>query len=136
MPKGRRINLIGHSYGGDTAADIVEILPNRIHTLITIDPVSRINFPDYTLIRRNSSLRINVNAVSPVLSNGDIAAFFGGSWNDSSKDYSNIHIRAPFTHKQFEEMMHYKPSQTHQSPQELLNKYSKSVLTPHKKYHL
>ncbi len=40
LPKGRQVNLIGHSWGGDTAVLVAERLPERIHTMITIDPVS------------------------------------------------------------------------------------------------
>ena len=46
IPAGRRINVVGHSYGGDTAAEIVVSNPGRINTLITVDPVSR-NRPDF-----------------------------------------------------------------------------------------
>jgi pimeloyl-ACP methyl ester carboxylesterase len=97
MPKNRQINLIGHSYGGDTAADIAGIIPNKIHTLITIDPVGRSD-PDFKQVRKNTKIWINVNAVSSAISGGDIAALAGGMWNDSPEGYADIHIRAPYTH--------------------------------------
>ena len=100
--------MIGHSWGADTAADIVGKIPNRIHTLITIDPVSYF-VPDLSIIRKHTKIWINVNAVSPETSNGDIIAFFGSAWNDSPEGYADIHISAPYTHEQFREIMVYAP---------------------------
>jgi hypothetical protein len=40
LPADAQVNLIGHSYGGDTAAKAVALTTHPVNLLITIDPVS------------------------------------------------------------------------------------------------
>ncbi len=122
LPKTRRVNLIGHSYGGDSAVLVAERLPERIHTLITIDPVSHLNIIDYDSIRQNTKLWVNVNAVSEGTSFGDFLRGVGGAWNDEPEGRADIHIRAPFVHEAFDQMMRYHQSERTLSPQSLLNR--------------
>ncbi len=89
--KGRKINLIGHSYGGDTVAFIVIKLPNRIDKLITIDPASWI-WPDFAKVRQNVEIWVNVNAVGNGISGGDIAAFSGRNWYNNPRGFAHEHI--------------------------------------------
>src|SRR6185312_8196815 len=47
FPENSRINLIGHSYGGDTAVNLAAKLGKKINLLITIDPVGGESDPTY-----------------------------------------------------------------------------------------
>jgi pimeloyl-ACP methyl ester carboxylesterase len=120
MPKGSQINLIGHSLGGDTATEIVEAIPNRIHTLITIDPVSHFG-SNFRAIRNKAKLWINVNAIGENISGGDAISVFG-AWNDLPKNYSNMHLRMRFTHEDFNKMLLY-VFDGRNSIQSILNKH-------------
>jgi len=98
------INLIGHSWGGDTAADVAATLNSEgvgVDKLITIDPVS---WPwSRSEVVKNVSQWINVSA-APSTSNGfegDAWAQIGGKWNSG---YS-----APFHHNEFGSMMDWTP---------------------------
>jgi pimeloyl-ACP methyl ester carboxylesterase len=125
IPKGRKINLIGHSYGGDTAAKVAVQVPKRINILITIDPVSNRNKRvGYSDIAQSVGIWVNVNAVgnpnNSLLGNafqGGAAAFFGDAWNKSPKDYSDIYLEAPYSHADFRQMIKF----GEQSPQNILN---------------
>jgi hypothetical protein len=121
MPKSRQINLIGHSHGGDTATEIVETIPNRIHTLITIDPVS-IFRPNFRTLKDKTKLWINVNAVGESASTGDIAAFFGRAWNDAPDGHADKHLKMPFTHGLFDSMLFHR-FDGKINIQSILNKY-------------
>lgn len=54
LPKFMEINIIGHSWGGDTATEVVSSAPNRIRTLVTLDPVSTGLYTPYRVV--NSSV--------------------------------------------------------------------------------
>jgi pimeloyl-ACP methyl ester carboxylesterase len=89
IPKGIKINLIGHSYGVDSAAKIVEKLLTRIHTLITIDPVGG-DTQNIKTLKDKTKLWINVTAVGEGISIGDFWAGVSlSAWNDKPKNYAN-----------------------------------------------
>lgn len=121
LPKTRKINLIGHSYGGDTAAKVAQKYPGRIDMLVTIDPVSE-KRPDFVEVRNNVRKWVNVNAG---LSGSTIENFWAGigkSWDTLPKDYTHIFINAPFNHEQFTKMMRDAISDENGlSAQEMLN---------------
>ncbi len=126
LPKDTIINLIGHSYGGDTAADIVLDNPGRINLLITVDPVSLFQ-PDFEKVRKSVRKWININATGERndrgerrTTGGDLAAGFGRAWNNGPKDYSYF-ITALFSHESFDSMLKHKPSMDEISAQEILN---------------
>jgi thioesterase domain-containing protein len=83
------INLIGHSWGGDTAADVAEALGadgNTADLLVTVDPVSG-RKGDFTEVADGSSTWINIDAENPWPPNrSDFVADAGGPWNDKPRN--------------------------------------------------
>src|ERR1700728_888971 len=80
------INLIGHSYGGDTAAVIAARYKRRINVLVTIDPVGHTGTGTMNLMKGNCTVWVDVNAV-PEWHGGlsNLAAGIGGAWNEKPK---------------------------------------------------
>ena len=85
------INLIGHSYGASTAAQIASTINAPINQLILIDPVGRGSVGDF---RSNVQTLITVtaNPSSPNLS--DAIAFAGGKGAGLPVDKVIIFIRS------------------------------------------
>lgn len=94
QPPGTRIRLVGHSYGGDTAARIAARLGEvgqPVDLLVTMDPASRLNrtglvgsvrteFLDR--VRQGARRWINVNATGgSSLEPSNFIAGIGGSWD-------------------------------------------------------
>lgn len=105
QPAGEPINLIGHSYGGDTAATITANSARQINTLITIDPVSLIT-PNYSDVAKNSNFWMNVNAqTANSLERSNIIAGIGGAWNSSPKGYADLFVNSQANHADFSSMM-------------------------------
>lgn len=105
QPAGEPINLIGHSYGGDTAAKIAANSPRKIDMLVTIDPVSR-HPPDLDAVRNNTVTWIDVNAsTSSPWTFPNMVAGVGGAWNETPKAYADVFINASANHEQFSTMM-------------------------------
>jgi pimeloyl-ACP methyl ester carboxylesterase len=99
------IDLIGHSWGGDTAATIAENSPRKIDMLITIDPVS-VNRPDMNAVRNNTVTWIDVNAsTTSSWTFANMVAGVGGAWNDAPKAYADAFINASANHEEFSKMM-------------------------------
>ena len=112
------INLIGHSYGGSTAASVSQVLTAegiKVDLLITIDPVSRI----WTRERGNAALWVNLNATPAQTNSSDTIATIGGKWGDWPSDKANIHYDAPFNHADFKSLFEFTP-QTDPSAKQLL----------------
>lgn len=84
------INIIGHSYGGDTAYLVARDCGVDIANLITLDPVSRFTF----FITKPSKVGkwINVVASEEGWSFGDIVAGVGGAWGNVSTADLNISV--------------------------------------------
>ena len=65
-PQGTRIVLVGHSYGGDTAAQVAATLGAQgrpVDTLITVDPVGRgVNEGFLARVRAGSCEWVNIRA--------------------------------------------------------------------------
>jgi hypothetical protein len=122
IPNDTTINIIGHSWGGDTAAIIVLENPGRISTLVTVDPVSLIH-PDYSLIRNSVNNWANINAIGDP-NGGDISniiAGLGRDWGTEPESFVSIFISSPFNHASFEQMMRYN-FEENQSVQDILNR--------------
>lgn len=98
------INIIGHSYGGDTAAELAAHLGKEginVDLLVLIDPVG------YTRPEIGGNVLKLINAGSfPKKSIGlgldDSIAFVGGQWNTG--------YYTPYHHGQFAKMMDYAPT--------------------------
>ena len=113
--------MIGHSYGGSTAANIALERPGRIHTLITIDPVSRTTRPNMQHVRKGVQRWIHVNAVGGSWHTpSNITAGVGGSWDELPKGLADIFIEAPYNHADFDALIRFS-SIRQPSPQNLLN---------------
>ncbi len=102
--------LVGHSYGADTAYDVVLAVPARISTLITIDPVGG---PDRNYFGIREALRprgvwINVNATGGSSFRRDnMIAGVGGAWNNSPASMATYHYEMSITsHGGFRAMMY------------------------------
>ncbi|PIR34223.1 MAG: hypothetical protein COV36_01160, partial [Alphaproteobacteria bacterium CG11_big_fil_rev_8_21_14_0_20_44_7] len=108
LPKFFEINVIGHSWGGDTAADVINKSPSRARTLVTVDPVSH-GRPDYSEVSKNTDMWINIYATgNPKTSSiGDFSAFIGGHWGNSPESDADIFIEVPVIHEAFDAMLNY-----------------------------
>lgn len=88
LPADARIRIVGHSYGGDTAAKIVANSGRKIELLVTVDPVSR-GTPNFEKVRANTVRWINLyadwsdNGLLKSLGNG--ASWIGGQWKTDVK---------------------------------------------------
>jgi pimeloyl-ACP methyl ester carboxylesterase len=109
-PSDRNINLIGHSYGGDTAANIAIQNPGRISKLVTIDPVSRIYTPEMSHVRSSVGSWANINAQPQSRNDSDFIADGGGKWGDDVGISPSRHYNAPTNHDDFDGMMNFRPS--------------------------
>ncbi len=101
------INLVGHSWGGDTAADIAAMLMssgNLVDLLVTVDPVSRSqpNLSDTTFGARNW---MNINAAPSSTNGSDFIAFLGGKWGNSPAGFADTHFSVNTNHANFRAMM-------------------------------
>ena len=74
------INLVGHSYGGDTAYLVARDCGYSIDSLVTLDPVSHFTFD----ITKPSNVNdwTNVVASESGMSWGDVVAGIGGAWGE------------------------------------------------------
>jgi RHS repeat-associated protein len=104
------INLVGHSYGGSTAASVSRALKAAgidVNLLVTVDPVSRI----WSRGAGAAGTWVNVNA-APSSSNGfsgDSWATLGGKWGDWPNGKASSHYGAPFHHNEFGRMFEFAP---------------------------
>jgi pimeloyl-ACP methyl ester carboxylesterase len=110
LPEGTEINVIGHSWGGSTAANIVEDNPGKINKLITIDPVTkRIGRADFDKLKENTEQWINIDAIGRPgrTTGGDSVAI--RKWGIEPDEYADVFVQAPFAHEDFDAMINYKP---------------------------
>ena len=116
QPPGVKINLIGHSYGADTAAVVAARSERRIENLITIDPVSRKGAgsdegPSYAKVKSNTNWWHNVNSASPRRSidesipAGNVLAWLGGAWEERQRKFTDSFVTATADHPNFSAMM-------------------------------
>lgn len=122
-----RINLVGHSFGADTAAQIAAACGRRINLLITIDPVggtppadpkNRQTPRDIQLQRAKAARQsvdkwINVNADYVAAGGEDdsdkIVRRLSYKWGDVPDGIADVHLDAPLNHRHFRKMMAYGP---------------------------
>jgi len=105
-PQETRIVLVGHSWGGDTAAQIAATLGQRgrpVDTLITVDPIGRgLSDGFFQRIRAGSREWVNIRAHGSATSDfSDFVAAVGGTYGDGPRGYATRHIEAPVTHANF-----------------------------------
>jgi hypothetical protein len=85
---GGAVSVIGHSYGGDTAASVVAA-GHGVNSLTTVDPVGWTR-PSYSAVAANSGSWTNFNAVGGGWSTPNIIAGIGGAWNSGPSGYATI----------------------------------------------
>jgi len=110
------VAVIGHSWGGDTAAKAVAS-GNKVGALITLDPVSH-NPPDLDAVNSNAKNWINVNA-NPTDStrnkpglHGNFWAGIGGAWNGDPQGHASQHYNADINHAGIRDLMGYQQEQS------------------------
>lgn len=92
---GGNVSVIGHSYGGDMAAEVVAA-GHAVNALRTVDPVgwTRPNFAD---VAANSGSWVNYNAVGGGATWPNFVAGMGGAWNNAPSGYAS-HSNVPYDH--------------------------------------
>lgn len=85
--------VIGHSYGGDTAASVIAG-GHRVRYLVTADPVSMFR-PSLEAVSANSGMWFNINAQGGGSANW--VAGLGRSWDNAPSGYATLH-RIDFRH--------------------------------------
>jgi thioesterase domain-containing protein len=110
-PEATRIVIVGHSWGGDRAAQVAAAMGQRgrpVDTLITIDPVGNHTSDDYyRRVRWGSREWINVRAVPERPNFSDRVARMGRRYGDEPLNRATRHIRAPFNHSEFARMLRF-----------------------------
>lgn len=103
------VAVIGHSWGGDTAATVVAH-GRKVGSLITIDPVSEFS-PDLNKVRENSTVWINVNGnptkekrEEPGL-HGNFWADTFGKWKGDPDGIAHHHYNANVNHGEIRELI-------------------------------
>lgn len=104
------VALVGHSYGGDTAAQVVAD-GAQVGALVTLDPVSH-NPPSFQAVRANAGgVWINVNA-NPDRSRraaesnmGNFVAGMGGAWDEDPRGSADQYYNANVNHAEIHELM-------------------------------
>lgn len=83
------VTVIGHSYGGDTAASVVA-QGRAVKMLVTVDPVSWFR-PDFAAVQANAGIWTNWNATGGQGTLPNIIAGLGGAWNNAPSPYTTWH---------------------------------------------
>lgn len=84
---GPDVTVIGHSYGGDTAAEVIAA-GHKVDKLITVDPVGWTQ-PDFSAVAGNAGTWINYNSNGSGFHYTNVIAAFGGAWNNAPAQYAN-----------------------------------------------
>jgi hypothetical protein len=117
VPYGTRIVLIGHSWGGDTAARVAAELGQRgrpVDLLLTVDPVGSAGKATDNPMRADFLRSVsvgarewtNVEAVGGGTFEGsNILAALGGPYGDGPREFATRHIEANFRHGDFRDLL-------------------------------
>ena len=99
------INLVGHSWGGATAANVAEALgKDGVDLLITIDPVSR-RWSRPGDLSNNVGTWIDVNATPSKGNASDLLARLGGKWGDWPDGRADDYYTVDANHENFRTLM-------------------------------
>jgi pimeloyl-ACP methyl ester carboxylesterase len=108
LPDGAPVTLIGHSWGGDTAAQVALNLPKRITRLITVDPVGTFTpwLHSYDAIAKSVGKWTNINAQpGEERTAGDRVAGFGGRWGTGPAGAAHNFVTLNGHHDDFSRML-------------------------------
>jgi len=104
-PKETRIVLVGHRWGGDTAARAAAALGQQgrpVDTLVTVNPVGRGLSDDYfRRVRAGSREWVNIRAYGAAWDRTDVITVAGGAYADGPRGYATRHVEAPLNHGNF-----------------------------------
>jgi RHS repeat-associated protein len=111
VPRGEPINLVGHSLGAATAAEIAASTHRKIDNLVTIDPVGPLTVgrqpPVPCRQELNVGIWVDVNAnPGPKWDRSDYIADDGGKWGNRPETQADIYIEYSGHHADFLQMMH------------------------------
>lgn len=119
LPAGTDVSIVGHSYGGDTAAEVTQSLGQQnipVNKLITIDPVGHgWNDGFMSNVANNTDRWVNVQADPSSRNRSDWVAHIGSQVGTEVKPYVDDFIVSPSHHEDFGAMMNTAP-QGGQSP--------------------
>ncbi len=100
-PKGEKINIISHSWGGDTAAWVATRVNRQIDVLVTIDPVSCYP-PSFKKVKQNVSFWVNINHSGGSWYDIDnTVAGIGQDWGDGPEGYADYYTVYNYSHGDF-----------------------------------
>jgi hypothetical protein len=113
QPPGTRIVLVGHSWGGDTAARVAAQLGAEgrpVDLLVTVDPVGNGNSEDFfTRVRAGSREWINVQATGGSWHDPDnLIARIGNRYGSAPQRFADQHMVAPYRHRAFDALVRYR----------------------------
>lgn len=105
------INLVGHSYGGDTAAVVARALADdgvRTNALITVDPVGGAipGFWDDGDHLTGVDLWSNINATPANRNASDTVASIGGKWGNAVNGEADLFANVNANHADFRGLFH------------------------------
>lgn len=106
-PAGDPVNLIGHSYGGDTAAAAALHTCGKVNVLITIDPVSRFHYRGMQNIENAVGTWVDVDAEGgSAFQPSNFIAGIGGAWDGAPAGIADSYIQdGNAIHASFGQMM-------------------------------
>jgi len=90
------LTVIGHSYGGDTAAGVVAG-GHFVDNLITVDPVGWVR-PDFSSVSANSGNWVNYDSVGTGVTFNNAIATISGAWNGAPRGFADQHIGVKLGH--------------------------------------
>ena len=110
QPAGTRIVLVGHSWGGDTAAQVAAALGAQgrlVDTLVTVDPVGRgLSEGFMRRVRAGSREWINIRATGGNwFDPSNIVAALGSPYGRLPERFATQHIEASFAHANFSSLI-------------------------------
>lgn len=116
IPSSEPINLIGHSFGGHTAAQVAAGTVRPIDLLVTVDPVGRRDVGNFT---QNVNKWVNVTATPTKGNLSDFSAWLGGKGGRLPVEKATTNITVDVHHEQFAFMFNATPAGGHGAAQTL-----------------
>jgi len=113
-PPGQRLVLVGHSWGGETAARVTIRLGGAgrpVALLVTVDPVKRVLTEGFLrAVRDCAACWVNIRATGgEKLDQSNLIAALGGPWGERPRAFADRHVEAPFAHREFASLLGYRP---------------------------